>query len=392
MIMLKYTTIYAITWSIVLILYLFGWSGINQPLSFDMYFFLISSILISILMSFVSRPTFARRLIIKKQHKPLITKIILVCFLLDWIYIGQVPLFGSYQGFSGEVDTGFSVGIPVVHVILMSFSLYYAMLLSYLYLSNRELKVYQKEYVCILLLFLLNNSRGYIVFCILTYLLLYYSLEKRSWRQVKLSVLFVMIFGLISALLFISFMGNVRSGLNWNDCSMIERIGQFDNYPAGLTKHFMWSYSYITSPLANLNLNLQLNNGEINIVGIISSLIPESFSKGYLSTVVALKYVANYLNAATMYSSFASLGGVFGLCAAFILYNIYYNIILKLLQKDGLLMTFGTAIFGFCAITTIFFNPFTTSAICYFPLYLLITSKLFYKQYERGEVSLSAID
>lgn len=86
--------------------------------------------------------------------------------------------------------------------------------------------------------------------------------------------------GAIAALYIFGGLGNVRHGYEWNNSWFIEYLGKYNNkYPAWLPKQFMWAYSYIVSPLSNLNLNVLKDYSEYNIWGYLVTFLPDFISK-----------------------------------------------------------------------------------------------------------------
>lgn len=372
--MLKYQNWYAGIWMAVVGLYALGWSSLNGALDPALLVFFCVSIVVSIIMAALSDPIPLVKLRWAKRRKPVITIALFFGFLADWAYRGGLPVLQSYQGYDPTSTAELSVGIPVFHVALMAFAIFYAMYLSYLYLSDVQNKGYLWEFLLLIGMLVLNNSRGYVVFCLFIMLLLYSSFNSNGFRQTKVGSIVLIVFAALGVIFFISAAGNIRSGFAWNDCSYIETIGYFNNYPEWLTKHFMWGYSYATSPLANLNLNCLHYSGNLNVSALFFSFLPEQLSAGPLSRGVTIYYVVNHLNAVTGFATFVSAAGVGGAYVAFAGMIMLYTLIKALLRKFRVLETFGNALLCFLALAMIFFNCFTTSALCYIPLFLIVAS------------------
>lgn len=372
--MLKYQNWYAGIWMAVVGLYALGWSSLNGALDPSLLVFFCVSIVVSIITAALSDTIPLVKLRWAKRRKPVITIVLFFGFLADWAYRGGLPVLQSYQGYDPTSTAELSVGIPVFHVALMAFAIFYAMYLSYLYLSDVQNKGYLWEFLLLIGMLVLNNSRGYVVFCLFIMLLLYSSFNSKGFRQTKVGSIVLIVFAALGVIFFISAAGNIRSGFAWNDCSYIETIGYFNNYPEWLTKHFMWGYSYATSPLANLNLNCLRYSGNLNVSALFFSFLPEQLSAGPLSRGVTIYYVVNHLNAVTGFATFVSAAGVGGAYVAFAGMILLYTLIKALLRKFRVLETFGNALLCFLALAMIFFNCFTTSALCYIPLFLIVAS------------------
>lgn len=386
--MLKYQNWYAGIWIVVVGLYALGWSSLNDALDPALLTFFCVSIVVSIVMAALSAPIPLIKLRWAKQRKPVITIVVLLGFLADWAYRGSVPVLQSYQGYDPTSTAELSVGIPVFHVVLMAFAIFYTMYLSYLYLSDTQNKGYLWEFLLLIGMLVLNNSRGYVVFCFFIMLLLYSSFNNMGIRRTRVGSIVLVVLAAFGVIFFISAAGNIRSGYPWNDCSYIETIGYFNNFPEWLTKHFMWFYSYATSPLANLNLNCLHYSGSLNIAAILFSFLPEQLSAAPISHSVTIYYVVNHLNAVTGFATFVSAAGVGGAYMAFAGMILLYTFIKALLRKCRVLETFGNALLCFLALAMIFFNSFTTSAICYIPLFLIVASYYLSRRLASNEIVL----
>lgn len=379
--MLKYQTWYAVIWSAVVVLYYFGWSALNVSLEPTLLFFFILTIALSAFMAKMAPTVPWRRLKFVRRRPPVMTLILCTGFVADWAYRGSIPVLQPYQGYDPDLTIGTTVGIPVVHVIITAVGIYYTMYLGYLYLSDTSVKSYLCEYITMLFMFLLNNSRGYIVFILFVTIILYAALNNKGLSGTKVSSVFLIAVAGLLVIFFVSAMGNIRSGYGWNDCSFIETIGIYNAYPSWLTKHFMWFYSYATSPLANLNLNCELFNGTIDIKALIFSFLPEQLSNSVLVSA-STPYVTSYFTAETGFATFARAAGAFGPYISFLGMIVYYSAVKAFLKKYNALETFGNAVLCFLIVVAIFYSAFTTSSVCYMPLLLLIHSMLLAKKME----------
>lgn len=386
--MLKFQNWYAGIWIAILLLYSFGWSALNMQLDPGLLTFFCVSILISILLAAFSKPIPLIKMRWRRERKPVITISIILGFFLDWAYQRQIPVFHSYSGFDPAAEEQAVIGIPVVHVVLTAVAIFYAMYLAYLYLSDTKAKGYLCEYCAILAILLLNNSRGYVVYTVFVGVLLYVAFNKKKIFDTKVKVYCLAIFGALGIIFFISAAGNIRVGYAWNDCSYIERIGCYRDYPEWLSKHFMWFYTYSTSPLANLNLNCQLFNGDYNLGVLLTSLIPEQIGSLFHISGGKPAYIVQHLNACTGFVSFVVAAGLAGLFVGFLgLFGIY-TLVKYFLNRYVVLQTFGNAVLSFLVIAFIFFNSLSTSALCYIPLFLVIGSIYLSKRHFSGDVEI----
>lgn len=383
--MLKYQNWYAGIWIAVLGLYSFGWSSFDDSLSPALLIFFVITISLSVALGVLSSAIPLRQLKWVKKRKPVITIAVVLGFFADWGYRGSLPILQDYQGYDPtKVTDDLSVGIPYFHVVLISFAVFYAMYISYLLISDFSKKGYLVELIVLLGIFVLNNSRGYVVFCLFVLFLMYAAFNGKRIKNIKIGVIALLIVAFFAIVFFISAMGNIRSGYSWNDCSYVEMIGRFSNYPKWLPKHFMWTYLYMTSPLSNLNLNYISYSGNTDLTSVFLSFLPEQFSNGYLSTHISMSYVATYLNAVSGFATFVRAAGVVGIYIAFAGLIVYFEIVRLILCKFQVFETFGNVLLCFMSLSMIFFNCFMTSAVCYIPLFLICGSFYLRNQYKRG--------
>lgn len=384
--MLNYKNVYCVIWILVICLYSLGWSSLNSALVLPLLVFMIVTIGLAFLLGFTSKPLVPQSLIYRKRIWP--TILIVLGFFADFIYRGSIPMFEVYEGFDPDAEEALSVGIPVVHVLVIAFCIYYAMYLSYLIVMSNK-KQYVFEYLTLLIMLLLNGSRGYIGFCILFLVIVYvnYKTSKKNFH-IPLSMIFVALVACAALIIFISVMGNMRYGYKWNDYTYISRIGYFSNYPEWLPKIFMWTYLYVTSPLSNLNLNISNLNHITDLYAYVSSYWPDMVSKYFYHgpEIPAPLYQVSYLNASTGFLPFYSSLGVIGMYGMVVFQFIVYSVVRLFLNSVKMPIFFAENIFSFLVIITIFYNPFSATAVCYILFFLIIHVLILKYKRERGEL------
>lgn len=296
--------LYAWTWLLILILYSFNWSKFSIPLDNGLLFFLIFTIIISFLFGYLLKPfqfKFAKKASKKTKH---IVLAIWCGFIINFIHAGYIPFFGTLSG--KYYYTEFP-GIPTLYPFLISFSAIYYFYLMYLFFSFKK-KSYLIQSFLILLIFLFVFSRSLLVFCGLGSFLMYYILNRQN-KTIKINILkkYIILFCFIFFICYIfGGLGNLRCGYSWNDCSYIERLGMYDNFPSWLPKQFMWVHSYLISPLANLNYNIIQNHHIYDVNKLFVSYVPEFISKRFFENLVTTSLnetllIRTYFNAQTTY-------------------------------------------------------------------------------------------
>lgn len=389
--MIKYQNWYIVTWAIVILLYSFHWSSLNQSLEPGLIIFFFCSFVLMMISGVAQKKIKPQRLVFLKERRHFCTILIGLGFLADWMYSGGFPILNQYQGFDPEHKSDLSVGIPYFHVLLISFAVFYTMYTAYLLASNTHNKSILIDFVILIFLFFINSSRGYITFCVGIYIFSCLCFSGARIRKMKAKVIPIVAFSFILIVEFISAMGNIRSGIAWNDCSYIQRIAYLWNYPNWLSDHFMWTYSYLTSPLANLNYCFRSFNGIVDFTDSLLCFLPEQISGSFVNSI-SFKYIVNQLNAVSGFASFACTSGLFGLSMWLVFTFLYFSLIKFLLKKMKVLATFGNIMLCFLVCSTVFFNFYYTSALCYIPFYLLLFSFFLRKKEEKGELKLVSAD
>ena len=247
--------------------------------------------------------------------------ILTILFILDIIYAQKVPLFNVLTGTSyGEV--GF-MGIPMFHNVISSFAIFYSMYLAYIYFCFKDKKVLM-EYGIILLFFLLLVQRQNVLVCVVMFcnigLAKFLSSKIKMARKVQLIAIFTVV--CIIILYLFGVFGNMRYGSSWdwNDSWMITTLGKKnDKYPKVLPLEYFWGYTYLVTPLANLNYNIMNVEKEYNIGGYVAELVPEFISRRISLKRAKIDLPVSSLNASTAYTRTYITGGYLGIYIMFMI-------------------------------------------------------------------------
>lgn len=329
--MLNYFWWYSISWALVLFLYSLNFADFSSGLDFGIVIFAIITSIISGVFGYVFRKEFSFFKEAKENKKESKIKenkqyndfksnflfalpVVIVFFFsaIEFIIIRQVPFIEVVflrDAFYQDVEF-----IPLYHVALIATATYLAVWYFYrVIVSKQRRKIAICCYVALMLLFLLYLMRsGIMIVGFISILML--SAYLLSKVGIKLKYALVTFAVIIAGLFGFGVFGNVRHGYDWNDHSFIEEIGLYDKWPAFIPRQLMWSYSYVTTPLANLNYNTNnVYSDDFNIVGIISELLPDTISKRIVSEKVKVDLVKSYFTASTGYARSYIYGGYFGL-------------------------------------------------------------------------------
>lgn len=374
------------TWIVVLALYGFGWSSFNSALNPMLVIFFAIAIAFSLLAGGILPKTKDREgCVFSLRICRLITTAITIVTFADFAYQGGIPSFSNkeYVGYDIRYGASASVGIPLVHVVLVSFSLFYSFFLAYCAVySRKDRGKFFTLYAITVVLISLMGSRSFVMFCLLSIVLLAINRSPKSLKTVRVRDILFSIIVIVSILFLFGVYGNIRSGYDWDDSSMILSLGSLKDYPDWLPGQFAWAYSYATSTLANLNLNVIYENHYQSIVNLASYFLPTTLTKGISApTGFGLLYYDHHLNASTAFSGVYSSFGIAGFYIYFFFQLAYFSLLDRIYQKTVVGQSLGRMILSFFALLSCFYDPYTNVALCMAPLYLA-----FYSIYKSGKV------
>lgn len=327
---------YSILWGIVLLFYSFGFSNLCKPLDNGLLFFLIFSILVSLVMGFVQRKKFKYIHLDENPHKSKrTTMIFLFLFFIEIIIERKVPLLNVLLGQSYN-SSSYS-GLKGLHMIMSSSAIIYSFYLSYLY-SNFKCKKLLYENILIVLYFCLLVQRQNILICLLGFIF-YSFFSSFKKKKINLKKVFAIIVSLLMLLYGFGVMGNFRYGSSWkwNDTTMIENLGQInEKYPSIVPKQYFWSYLYVVSPLVNLNTNIEYyRNEKSDLKKYVFEFTPE-FLQNILNYEKENVYLpVTSLTASTAYVRGYKYLGYFGMYMLFLAYMFLTNIILNICYRKN---------------------------------------------------------
>lgn len=380
---------YSLLWVGILFLYSLSWSDFNTRLSPQVFIFFVFTIVTSLIIGRFKKNKLQFTFDEKSSANLFIPKLIIIGFIINFLFARDIPLISIVLGKSNYMD--FS-GIPILHVFLCAAGMLESYFLFYhlLIYKGKQRKRIILLFMSIVLMFLLLFSRSMIAiisYGCLVLLFGYYKsriVSKLNYKRVLgiIAIVFLLLF-------FFGVLGNVRSGSDWDDCTKVESFGRFnDSYPDFLPKEYMWSYLYITNPLANLN-----NAVKTNVTSddpFIFSIIPDVISKrlrGYelefWSTSERYNLVAEYLNACTGYIDSFCSGGILGLYIYYFVLMLYCELCLKICNIGK----YKNVAICLCSITLIFnffYSTLTYSAISLQIILLIIIAKIRKYKYRIG--------
>lgn len=313
--------IYAVIGAAVLILYSLGWSNLYAPLKPGLLTFLIATIVVAAYMG----AGLQRRLRALPSEGPTaeahkapkwVTIVIVAGFLGQFAYVGHAPLIDNLILHAGY-DYGNFPGIPVLNVLLVTFSIFYSTLLAYRAsraVGRRRLSL-AVQFAAIQSMFLLLLSRQAIVLCLLMASFIFLSRARLTGRRIvgaAIAALIVMyVFGGL---------GNLRFGFGFNDSSYMIQISEVtDRYPSALPGQFLWSYMYLVIPLGNLNDVVGTLPPTYSFSDLLVNMLPDFLTKRFFPAFDATTplTVPNF-NVSTGYAAAWKFNGYLGLCAMYL--------------------------------------------------------------------------
>lgn len=373
--------IYVITFTTPFLVYFLGWSTLYPSISIELLAFYLFTFSICLFTGYIVNKYFPFHfnLIPVSKYNTLIISFIILFFIADCAYARQIPLFSISSG-DESYEGGKTFGIPTVHVIMVTFTLFYSLYVFHQYISNNSRKLFMLFLLTLLpFVFLLQRSNiMYIAIGAVVILVL-------SLKRIKIKrIILIGSFSLFSIYIF-GYLGNLRSANG--DSTFIPRMsGVTDEFLKGpIPNEFYWGYLYIASPVANLQHNI---NTEINVNPdlksfIVYEMIPDFITKKaniYMDVHQRSFHQLNsFLNVGTIYAnsySYLAWPGLFLMFFYLILLMNYYYIVLSKLGKykvTGIALMFNLIAFSNFS-NTIQFSAFSIQLL--FPIIFFIINQL----------------
>lgn len=314
---------YSFAFAVALLLYPLGWSGLYPPLTTSLVVFVASTILLHVFagMLFMKKGFIRRSSTPDSQQKNAlnITLFLFALWVAEFVYAGGVPLIQILLRRPYDYKT---FGIPTLHVFVVTFSSFYTIFLFQQYLGNRSVRM--------VLLFIINLSaalliynRGMFLFNLSACIFLFLIYKHRiTFRQVAIGTI---------GIILISYLFGVMGSLRVSNESKVPYSNEgflstgsatkaFRN--SGVPEEFFWTYVYTTSPLANLQENVNVNApGDFGVMSLFqwfnNEVLPDFISKRVNHYTGAekqkIKTIPGPFNATTVYSGSYSYAGWWGI-------------------------------------------------------------------------------
>jgi hypothetical protein len=264
--------LYCIAFSVALLVYSFGWSKIFPELSKSLILFLIVTFVLFLPAGYVlmkKKEEFINPNALNLSWNDIIFTIIILLGSINILLMGYLPLIDRSHNYR-------EFGMPVIDPIFNTLSIFFSVFLLHSFLDTKK-KRFLIYFIIILAIQVIIFRRSTIIWILTSSSFLFLMYRKRI-------SLLVLIAGIICLPLF-SFLfgiyGNARSNLT--KTFVLNDLGASDVFKnSGISYNHYATYLYVSSPLANLQENIdrrdvKLNDGDLKRF-LFYCIIPESFT------------------------------------------------------------------------------------------------------------------
>lgn len=246
--------LYCIGFSLAIFVYLWGWSDIYPELSPGLILFFALTFMLFIYAGNKFGKMKFLNLNHTDSHKYLIDIIFWLIILLGFInvmFMGYLPVLDHSHDYR-------EFGMPVVDTVFNTFSIFFSVFFFQIYLENKK-KRFLIYILFIVIIQILLFRRSTIIWIITSssFLFLLYK------RNLILLILIAAFFCIPFLSYFFGFYGNERSNLTKS--FVLNDLGASDVFiNSGISHNHYMTYLYVSSPLANLQKNINESVGFFN--------------------------------------------------------------------------------------------------------------------------------
>lgn len=356
--------LYALTWISVVLFYNLEISALYPKLSNELLNFIIITIFITVILSLFYKNKFEKYNFLNKIEKKYkhAYMLIYLFFILEFFIEGRVPLIAILSQ-TGYYYASFK-GIKTFHVIIATYNFYITLCAFNDYQYNKKIKYLFYSVLGIIPYILLYSRGSILLLCMcLFFIWLFYKYNLKTIIKIGfLGIIFLYVFGIS---------GNIRHYYNWNDTRMIKNIAKINTEKNNLDP-LIWSYVYITSPLGNLQYNLDNSKPKYKVQSFIyENLLVDAISKRLDYQKSKPKLMTQELNVCTVYTGAYLSYGKLGMFLTFFIY-MSCELIYLLILRGSKYWIIGVALINILNIFSIFSNMFIFSGLSFCLVYPLI--------------------
>jgi oligosaccharide repeat unit polymerase len=381
--------LFAAVWTICVIFYSFGWARIYPVLSAGLLFFVAITVLVNVFFGMAFQK-FIANYSINTDKKFRIKNLVIinsVIWFAHFVYNRGIPIFKIFGGddFDHLSET---FGIPVVVVFSTAFTGFLCLLTFHHFLKFKK-KEYLLYFIINFSFFVMIFSRGILMMSLLSLFSLWIMMQKGALTVRNIAVIVVSVLLLLYGF---GLAGNSRTAAEVKDISASDNISKngiileiADPSPAFknsiVPDEYMWSYLYFTSPLGNLQENIDRTKIDISFSSTLAYLVNE-FTFDFVSKRIQdafgiKKYekdlIVPALSVPTVFGeAYVYLGyvGIVFYAIAMLVLPFFYFLVIRKFPLWQLGMSVLCAIYFF----SIFDNMFIFSGLSlqlFFPLFFL---------------------
>jgi hypothetical protein len=379
--------IYIITFLVSLVVYQFGWSTLFPTLKIPLIIFLTISMVMAFILGLIfhAKNYISFRKLEWDFKIPLVVIFITIIWATEFIYNGGIPLIMILKG---EPYDYITFGIPTLHVFAVTFTSFFAVYLFHVYISTKR-KSALIYYIITMSFALLLFNRGMFMINVISSIFVYLQQVRRlSIRRLTFLTCFLIVilylFGVLGHLRTSHIAGTKYSGEHI--LNLVKADQGFIN--SKIPSEFIWSYLYISSPLANLQYNIDqhftLERNNRNMILFLNNEFLFDFISKRTNIILNAQRVSciRFTNSMTVGSVYANSYIYFGwiglaMMTIYILcVPVFY---LGLIRKRNTFYVTATSILGSVYLFLIFDNMFTFTGLSFQLVYPLFMG-IFFRQ------------
>ncbi|MEP6513798.1 MAG: hypothetical protein ABJA79_08005 [Parafilimonas sp.] len=294
----------------------------------------------------------------------LTTFIILIGYLIECAYMGVIPVLAILKGAHYDYTT---FGIPTFHVILVTFSSFWAVFVFHNYISQKKKHLLLCYIVCLSPAILIFNRGMFLLNLASSFFVLFMAVKNAKKLILKAAIF------LIALLFLFGVAGNIRAtgGESIND--IILSVGQAsESFKKSIVPdEFFWSYLYLTTPLATVQETINAHPPSPFSLERLGAFInweflPDFIAKRnifFLQQQEHIDQVSYAFNVGTVYARSFAYFRWWGVIAMFFFIAAFNFLIILILPKKSIFFVTGISILNCLMLFNIFDNMFSFSGL-----------------------------